>query len=178
MDSIKGLKIINDYIDDSSEQELISIINSEPWSTSISRRTQHYYKSYNYQSKDLIENAPEPPEAILKLKNKLISDGLISDVHQIIINEYEPGQGIAKHIDRPDMFGPVIISLSLGSPCTMNFAKESVTTSLTIQRRTLVVMTGESRYLWTHEIPKTKRDRTGIRISITFRTINDKASSN
>ena len=33
---------------------------------------------------------------------------------QAIVNEYEPGQGIAPHVDR-DCFGPVVATVSLGS---------------------------------------------------------------
>ena len=39
---------------------------------------------------------------------------------QAIVNEYEPGQGIAPHIDR-DCFGPVVATVSLGSAVNMDF---------------------------------------------------------
>jgi alkylated DNA repair dioxygenase AlkB len=42
---------------------------------------------------------------------------------QLIINEYMPGQGINKHVDRIDIFENYICSLSLGSDCVMTFAK-------------------------------------------------------
>jgi len=39
----------------------------------------------------------------------------------VIVNEYEPGQGIASHIDNAKLFDHIIVSLSLGSDVVMNF---------------------------------------------------------
>lgn len=39
--------------------------------------------------------------------------------NQLIINEYNPGQGINPHIDNPILFSSPIVSLSLGSDCIM-----------------------------------------------------------
>lgn len=40
---------------------------------------------------------------------------------QLIVNEYEPGQGINPHIDNIKLFKSDIASLSLGSDCIMIF---------------------------------------------------------
>ena len=40
---------------------------------------------------------------------------------QLIINEYEPGQGISHHVDKTTFFKDGIVSLSLSSDCTMEF---------------------------------------------------------
>ena len=39
----------------------------------------------------------------------------------MIINEYEPGQGISPHIDHPALFDNIVVSLSLSSPVIMCF---------------------------------------------------------
>lgn len=39
----------------------------------------------------------------------------------MIINEYEPGQGISPHIDNINLFKDIIVSLSLSSDCIMIF---------------------------------------------------------
>ena len=44
---------------------------------------------------------------------------------QLTVNEYEPGQGIAAHIDTFNCFGPEIFVLSLGSGVTMNMVKRA-----------------------------------------------------
>ena len=41
------------------------------------------------------------------------------DLEEVVV-EYEPGQGIAPHIDR-DCFGPVVATVSLGSAVNMDF---------------------------------------------------------
>lgn len=43
---------------------------------------------------------------------------------QLIVNQYEPGQGIESHIDKPALFEGIIASISLGSDCFMEFQKE------------------------------------------------------
>lgn len=43
---------------------------------------------------------------------------------QLIINEYQPGQGINPHIDNVKLFAEPIVSLSLGSECIMEFDRE------------------------------------------------------
>jgi alkylated DNA repair dioxygenase AlkB len=41
--------------------------------------------------------------------------------NQLIINEYEPGQGINPHVDNTTLFTDTVVSLSLGSEAIMNF---------------------------------------------------------
>ncbi len=106
---------------------------------------------------------------------------LIENPDQLIINEYEPGQGISAHIDKIEDFGPVVWSVSLGGNCTIVFEKDGKKESFYLKRRSLFIMSGDSRYKWTHEIPKRKSDtynnkkieRT-TRTSMTFRTLNKK----
>lgn len=116
---------------------------------------------------------------------------------QVIINLYWPGEGITPHIDLLDRYGDGIIGVSLGSGCVMQFAKEGVSVpsgespcegsegpcALYLPKGSVLVMTEEARYRWTHGIEKrlddlveeiagSKRsvllDR-DVRLSITFR---------
>lgn len=94
---------------------------------------------------------------------------------QCIVNEYLPGQGITPHVDHAEYFGGIIASLTVNSGCVMSFKpstkynnsrqsdKSNVKNvkkdiSFYLEPRSLVVLTGESRYGWTHEIPKKKND--------------------
>jgi len=97
---------------------------------------------------------------------------------QIIINEYTPGQGIKPHLDHITSFAEIVISLTLLSSVTMDFtsieSKESK--PIYLERRSLVILSGDARYKWTHGIEgrlydtvKGKTKQRGRRISITFR---------
>ncbi len=98
----------------------------------------------------------------------------------IIINEYEPGQGIAPHIDCQPCFTGTIISLSLGSACVMDLMHKETREEkqLLLEPRSLLLMKEEARYKWTHGIAKRKSDRyegrtitRRRRVSLTFRKV-------
>lgn len=123
----------------------------------------------------------------------------IKECEQIIVNEYAGRkQGIGKHVDC-DVFGPTITTLTLSDPAVMvlyetkepegsgayNFRtleETGKTISLLLERRSLLVLKGDSRYFWKHGIPKedqvelengglfTKDDQYR-RVSISFRSI-------
>ncbi|KAH9884915.1 hypothetical protein C8Q73DRAFT_605720, partial [Cubamyces lactineus] len=112
---------------------------------------------------------------------------------QAIINLYWPGEGITPHVDLLDRYGDGIIGVSLGSGCTMDFAKAPAKSdaspeakaecALYLPKGSVLVMTKEARYEWTHGIAKRFDDlveETGgaahsvllernVRLSITFR---------
>jgi alkylated DNA repair dioxygenase AlkB len=99
---------------------------------------------------------------------------------QIIVNEYQPGQGISAHIDCVPCFADTIASLSLGSSCVMDFthSKTGDKSSLLLEPRSLLVLTGDARYVWQHAIAGRKTDRhngqiiqRARRVSLTFRKV-------
>uniref|UniRef100_A0A8B9QJ03 tRNA (carboxymethyluridine(34)-5-O)-methyltransferase ALKBH8 n=1 Tax=Apteryx owenii TaxID=8824 RepID=A0A8B9QJ03_APTOW len=78
---------------------------------------------------------------------------------QLTVNQYEPGQGIPPHIDTHSAFEDEIISLSLGAEIVMDFKHpDGHTVAIMLPQRSLLVMAGESRYLWTHGITPRKYD--------------------
>ncbi|XP_030560182.1 alkylated DNA repair protein alkB homolog 8 [Drosophila novamexicana] len=102
---------------------------------------------------------------------------------QLTVNEYEPGQGIPPHVDTHSAFVDPILSLSLQSDVVMDFRRGQELVHVLLPRRSLLVMSGESRYDWTHGIkPKhidviptqagslTTQSRTK-RTSLTFRRL-------
>eukprot|EP00483_Globobulimina_turgida_P009818 UN09837 len=102
--------------------------------------------------------------------------------NQLILNEYTPNQGIRDHTDRTHCFGPVISGLSLFNTCVMEFKDKknnknaNAVKPVLLYPRSLFIITGESRYQWTHGIVNNKehkffghRIRRGIRYSMTFR---------
>ncbi|KAI0034354.1 hypothetical protein K488DRAFT_38030, partial [Vararia minispora EC-137] len=91
---------------------------------------------------------------------------------QAIVNLYHPGEGIAPHVDLPARYGDGVIGVSLGAGCAMRFLWLPP-----LPPRSLVVLTGEARYEWTHGIVARETDivqdvgevMRGTRVSVTFR---------
>jgi alkylated DNA repair dioxygenase AlkB len=121
------------------------------------------------------------PDWLQQLAIRLFEDGIFQQVpDQVIVNEYLPGQGIAAHVDCEPCFGPVIASLSLGAPVPMVFGNRRTreVVEVDLPPRSLLVLSGEGRYEWTHSILARKtdvidgrtRDRVR-RVSLTFRTV-------
>ena len=77
---------------------------------------------------------------------------------QLIVNEYQPGQGIAAHVDCVPCFGDTIASVSLLSPCAMKFRHLGTgrTSQLILVPESALIMSGQARLDWTHEIPARK----------------------
>lgn len=174
---IPGLKLIEDFISLEEEMELVTNIDLYPekWLDDLKRRVQHYGFRYNYTSKSLsLEDKLGPmPDWLVKISQKVAKNRFINKPEQVIINEYKFGQGIGLHVDRVDMFGPTIASLSLLAPCEMKFVKRALSAEkekLTLPQRSLLVLEGEARYDWAHGISGVKSD---CRILIIFRTLSE-----
>ena len=95
---------------------------------------------------------------------------------QAIINLYHAGEGITPHIDLLGRYGDGIIGVSFNSSCVMRFdrAETRIGTQsdkdigefqdkrarwdLYLPERSIIVLSREARYDWTHGIDKRKRD--------------------
>jgi alkylated DNA repair dioxygenase AlkB len=98
---------------------------------------------------------------------------------------YDPGEGITPHVDLLGRYGDGIIGVSLGSGCVMRFDSTedpSLVHELYLPSRSILVLSGDARYKWTHGIDKRMKDyvvsdndvssawhERGRRISITLR---------
>ena len=110
--------------------------------------------------------------------DRLSESNVLPGADQAIVNEYEPGQGIAAHTDCLPCFGPTVAMVSTLSDIQMDFAdpRSSVTHAILLPRRSLLVLDGEARMSWTHAIAKRRSDtKFGItrsrRLSFTFRSV-------
>ena len=176
--SISGLQYIPDYISASQEKYLIDIIDTQNWLTDISRRVQHYGYKYDYTAINIDRYIGAIPNWLLPLCQKLLEDKIFKIIpDQVIINEYLPGQGISHHVDCIPCFAEVIGSLSLLSSCVMELIKEE-TVPILLEPRSLLVLSGSSRYDWKHGIAARKTDIYDgnkiirqRRLSITFRKV-------
>lgn len=182
VNDINGLTYIRNFISVSEQNSLLEKIDSELWLTELKRRVQHYGYKYDY-AKHQINNAmyiAPLPDWSLAVAKRLQQNYSPTLPDQVIVNEYEPGQGIANHTDCKTCFKDTIISLSLGSPCVMDFTnpKKNLKKSLLLEPRSLIILKGEARYEWAHGIAKRKSDnfqgqifKRTRRISLTFRTV-------
>lgn len=171
------------YISVTEEIDLIDIIDQQIWLSPFQRRVQHYGYMYDYKKRTVTDDMylGALPKWLDNIARQLHKDGYIDAVpDQVIINEYNPGQGIASHIDCEPCFGDTILSLSLGSTCIMNFHQVNSETlyQQVLEPRSLVIMKKDARYLWKHGISARKSDKiNGVvvkrkrRLSLTFRKI-------
>lgn len=184
IDVISGLKYIPDYITEFQHNWLLAEIDKHEWLDDLKRRVQHYGFKYDYKARKVNRDMHigELPEWLKRLSQKLKEDGHMPEIaDQVIINEYEPGQGIAGHIDCEPCFRDTIASLSLGSGCVMDFTNKddkSQKIPAWLAPRSLVVLSDEARYKWLHGIAARKSDvwdgqkhERGRRVSLTFRKV-------
>lgn len=170
---LPGLRYLPAYIAEAEERVLAAAIDAMPWDTEWQRRRQPYGAGYGRKG-----TAPPIPDWGRRLADRLLADGVTAEpFDQMLVNEYLPGQGISLHRDYAP-FGRTVVSLSLLSPCVMDFrlAPSGRKESLLLEPRSLLVLEGEARYDWEHGIASRKRDawhglpvERGRRLSVTFR---------
>ncbi|MGP3979345.1 alpha-ketoglutarate-dependent dioxygenase AlkB [Streptomyces sp. 8N114] len=183
--AVPGLHYIADWLTPDAGAALLEGIDSAPWSAQLKRRVQHYGHRYDYGRRSVAagsqESAPPLPVWAREMAARLVDEGLMDrKAEQVIVNEYQPGQGISAHVDCLPCFGPVIAAISLGSSCVMDFTNPDDGTKLAVPLApgSLLVMTGPARYIWRHAIASRKSDPgaagrvpRGRRVSVTFRTV-------
>ena len=183
---IKGFRYIEDYISESEHDWLLDQIDEHEhqWRKDLKRRVQHYGFKYDYKARKVTHDMhiDHLPEWLQALGQRLHEDGhMPAEPDQVIINEYEPGQGISSHIDCEPCFDDVIVSLSLGSGCVMDFTSKLDKTKkilVWLAPRSIIVLRDDARYKWLHGIAPRKSDTwTGQkyerqrRVSLTFRKV-------
>ncbi|XP_042760998.1 alkylated DNA repair protein alkB homolog 8 isoform X1 [Panthera leo] len=201
-----GLMVVEEIISSEDEKMLLESIN---WTEDTGnqnvqkslkhRRVKHFGYEFHYENNNVDRGKPLPgglPDICDSILEKWLKEGHIKHKpDQLTVNQYEPGHGIPAHIDTHSAFEDEIVSLSLGSEVVMDFKHpDGITVPVMLPRRSLLVMTGESRYLWTHGITPRKFDtvqaskghksgiitsdvgdltlsKRGIRTSFTFRKV-------
>jgi alkylated DNA repair dioxygenase AlkB len=176
--AISGLRYVPSYLTAAQAAALLEAIDAMPWLSDLARRVQHYGYRYDYRARRVVPEmylGPLPP-FVRPLADRLVLEGYFAkQPDQAIVNEYEPGQGISHHVDCVPCFGETVSSLSLGSRCEMEFRQGGASDQhLVLEPASLLVLSGEARYGWSHAIRARNSDH-GIarrrRVSVTFRTI-------
>ena len=150
----------------------------------MQRRVQHYGWRYDYRARIVTPDMRIGPFPawLNELAVKFRDAGIFPTLpDQAIVNEYEPGQGIAMHVDR-HRFGPVVATISLGDAWQMHFrpARKPRAASLKqhylLQPGSVLALTDDARYRWLHRHrrPPARKNPDGAsrarsgRVSVTF----------
>jgi alkylated DNA repair protein alkB family protein 8 len=152
-----------------------------------SRRVIHYGYKYDYtRAMDPIKCDPIPAGLAIITAMCHIAPADASATHlvdtafdQLIINEYQPGQGIAAHIDHPQQFGDTVFCVTLGAGTMINFTHpDGRVVQQYVAPGSAYAMQRDARHTWKHGIDAKKSDMVdgvkvprGVRYSLTFRTI-------
>ena len=183
--SISGLYYFPGFLNDDEQAEAVKHIDANPWLYDLQRRVQHYGWRYDYKARTITSDMylGPLPDWITRIAKRLCDETKLFDriPEQVIVNEYEPGQGIALHADR-DCFGDAVATISLCDDWEMKFRQVKGTAdkdkTILLQRGSALILTGESRFLWMHGIDKRKSERDEHsqrerhrRVSVTFRTV-------
>ncbi|CAM9170013.1 unnamed protein product [Chrysoparadoxa australica] len=184
---VPGLTLIEDFISTQKEEELLHWFEGQDHvcDPTIKRKVAHYGYVFNYNTREAEHDAvngtvPDLPAPCQPILARLIETEILAvEPNQLTVNQYQPRQGIAHHVDTHSQFDDGLLSLSLGSGCIMEFRHPDGQRRLQyLPARSLCVMKDEARYLWTHGIAGRSFDmvdgellRRGVRTSFTFRIV-------
>uniref|UniRef100_A0A8C4RMJ1 tRNA (carboxymethyluridine(34)-5-O)-methyltransferase n=1 Tax=Erpetoichthys calabaricus TaxID=27687 RepID=A0A8C4RMJ1_ERPCA len=147
-----GLLVVEDFVSLEYEQELLQLMALNTKSLKH-RKVKHYGYEFCYDNNNVDLNAPLPgglPIICDDVIDECMKNGYLkSKPDQLTINQYEPGQGIPPHIDTHSAFEDIVMDFK--HPDGQNV-------SVLLPQRSLLVMKGESRYLWSHGITPRKSD--------------------
>ena len=195
---VPGCRQFFDWITSQEEIELLNELELSTWEINLKRRVQHYGFTFSYSTL-MLDYGSSPPsmtsrfsELAKKMESTIshFNHGAdATDAHDILpltqltVNEYQPGQGIASHIDTKNCFGPDIFILNLGSGITMRLQyrgeeEKMLNTKkyIWLPQRSLLLLSGEARNSWSHGIAARLNDKVNgniiarsRRVSLTFR---------
>lgn len=175
-----GFRYAPDLIDTAEEARLVEAFADLPFKEFEfhgflgKRRVVPFGFRFDYNDGGLQTAAPMP-DFLLPLRDRAaVFAGLPADrLAHALVTEYRLGAAIGWHRDRPHYDD--VIGISLSSPCTFRLRRKRDASweraSLRIDRRSIYLMRGPSRWEWEHSIPAVD----ALRYSITFRSMRDAA---
>lgn len=171
---IKGLTYIENVIDDLTYDSIVTWLedNKDRFETISSgmRKVMQFGYEYDYVSRKTkkIEDLPEVLNKLIRCVPNLDH----RKFNQCIINRYEKGERITKHIDAK-CFGDTIVCFTIGDESFMRFSLGLDKVDIKPKNRSVYIMKDDARYRWMHEmLPNSKINlRKGVRYSFTFRSV-------
>jgi alkylated DNA repair dioxygenase AlkB len=180
---IPGLRYQANYLSEQEQEALLKKIDVQIWLAELKRRVQHYGYKYDYRKRAIDSSMAlgNLPDWLTELAAKVHQAAFLPVLaDQVIVNEYYPGQGIGAHVDCEPCFGDVVVSISLGSACVMDLRhlKDKRHVPILLEPGSLLMLSGEARYGWTHgivgryeDVHEGKSLKRGRRVSVTLRTV-------
>jgi alkylated DNA repair dioxygenase AlkB len=171
----EGLRYQPDFLTVQEEAELVDAIHDQKFEAfdfhgyTARRRTIEYGLEYDFRRR-----RPSPtrrfPDFLLPVRERAAEFAGMSSHNLVegIIIEYPPGAPMGWHRDAPQ-FGTVI-GISLVNPARMRLkphSEEGKIVSVTLEPRSIYVLSGPVRWQWQHSIQAMEK----LRYSITFRTL-------
>ena len=184
--TLEGFRYQPELIDVVEEQTLIGRVRELPFEHfdfhgyKGKRRVVSFGWRYDYSGRAL-QRAEEIPDYLLDLRARAAAFAEMdpSELHQVLVTEYEPGAGIGWHRDKA-VFGQVV-GVSLLAPCVLRFRREIRSDLFPDERRrrewerinvpaaprSVYLLSGRARSDWYHSILRVD----SLRYSITFRHV-------
>lgn len=171
-----GLRYQEGFLSPDEETELVEALRALPFQPFdfqghlANRQVVGFGLKYDYGLRKIME-APPVPDLLLPLRTRIaaFAGHPAEDFVQVLINFYREGAGIGWHRDRPQFAD--VVGVSLLAPCPFRFRKAVdegwVRRTLTVEPRSVYLLSGEARNVWEHSIPPMPTER----FSITFRTV-------
>ncbi|XP_031652180.1 alkylated DNA repair protein alkB homolog 8 isoform X2 [Oncorhynchus kisutch] len=165
-----GLVLVEEFVSPEEEALLLDAIDWTSHDEDVTvqkvlkhRRVKHFGYEFRYDNNNVDKDKPLPgglPQVCVPVLERCVRDRHTEVMpDQLTVNQYQSGQGIPPHVDTHSAFEDLILSLSLGAKTVMDFRHpEGRSVAVVLPRRSLLVMKGESRYLWTHGITPRKFD--------------------
>nr|XP_046172110.1 alkylated DNA repair protein alkB homolog 8 [Oncorhynchus gorbuscha] len=165
-----GLVLVEEFVSPEEEALLLDAIDWTSHDEDVTvqkvlkhRRVKHFGYEFRYDNNNVDKDKPLPgglPQVCVPVLERCVRDRHTEVMpDQLTVNQYQSGQGIPPHVDTHSAFEDLILSLSLGAKTVMDFRHpEGRSVAVVLPRRSLLLMKGESRYLWTHGITPRKFD--------------------
>lgn len=195
----QGLTIIPDFVSEAQEKQLLESVYSGQFENLSMRRVQNFGFRFIFgpnlvQTTKPIQPIPEEFNSSLHgLRENPAVGNVFSGVNkwasnedffdQLTITEYKPGEGAPGFIESHKTFQEPIAIISLRSDCVMSFVNgiSGDRIEVIVPRLSLVLLSGEMRYLYSQGVPTRKIDKTqnGLlfrkhRLTLTFRKTKSK----
>jgi alkylated DNA repair dioxygenase AlkB len=182
VDSVPGFIHKHHALTGGEQDQLVRSINAEQarWENDYTRWRQYYAYRYDYNNDTLSEiDNGALPEWLISWAHVIYARGWMSTLaEQVTVQKYNIGSVMGPHRDSSRCFGPEIVTISLLSSCDFRLvdAKSRQMLCRRLDAGDVVVLRGQARTIWRHEVLKHNPAYGGgpdwRRLSVVFRTVN------
>ncbi|GAB0087742.1 alpha-ketoglutarate-dependent dioxygenase alkB homolog 6 [Sergentomyia squamirostris] len=162
---------IPNFITSDEERQILAAVASAPkpkWTQLLNRRLINY-GGVPHKNGMIAEQLPKWLQTYIDKINNL---GILEDkkANHVLVNEYQPGQGIMPHTDGP-LFHPVISTISCGSHTVLHLQKTSATVEdvqmceILVEPRSLLLIKDDAYHNYLHSIEECSQDIIGEHVA-------------